>query len=176
MSSKDMNVRLVSLMATAIVLAGCAAPPPPTGSPAVASPPSLTPPDSALPEPSSAERWGPLAVIPPQDGSDTARLEGTIRLTDACVVLEKGSSVTLLFWPADRTVWNAESRAISFTNVDGSVVSIRDGDAVVLGGGGDSEGDGDLTRQEWADATTWIARPDAACLLAAWWGVGDVRR
>jgi hypothetical protein len=36
----------------------------------------------------SADPWGPLAVIPPEGGADTARTEGTLRITDECVFPE----------------------------------------------------------------------------------------
>jgi hypothetical protein len=103
-------------------------------------------------------------------------MEGTMRITDTCAYLESGGAVTLLFWPADRTMWSAESRAITFTNFDGSLATVSDGDSVVLGGGGDSESEGGLTREEWVNATVWIAQPAASCLLDSWWGVGAVRR
>lgn len=99
-----------------------------------------------------------------------------MRITDTCANLESRGAVTLLFWPADRTMWSAETRAITFTNFDGSVVTVSDGDSVVLGGGGGSESEGHLTREEWVNGTAWTARPAPSCLLDSWWGVGVVRR
>ncbi len=155
-----------------ITLVSCSQPPlvsPPTGS---------GPPSASAPSPSPVSTppvigWGPLAVIPRQNGSDTARAEGTLRITSACVFLESGDEVTLLFWPADRTTWSAESRAITFWNFDGSVVTVGDGDHVVLGGG-DTEAEGGLTGGEWVSRTEWVAPPASSCSLDPRWGVGAV--
>jgi hypothetical protein len=124
----------------------------------------------------SADPWGPLAVISPQDGADQARNEGTMRITDTCVTLERLGEVTLLFWPADRTTWNGESRTITFKNFDGTVVTVEDGDEVVVGGSGDSVGESGLSGQEWVDRFDWVAAPAPSCPLDLRWGVGAVGR
>jgi heat shock protein HslJ len=118
--------------------------------------------------------WGPLAVVPPQDGADTARSEGTLRITDACVVLEEADSVMLLVWPADRTRWDPQSQSITFTNFDGTIVTASDGDAVALGGGGDSVAEGGITGEEWVRRREWVAPPATACPLDERWDVGAV--
>ena len=169
---------VVPLVLTAIALAGCG-----TGAVPAASGPSATPVTrpplasiEASPTPASAGSWGPLAVIPPQDGAETARTEGTMRITDTCAHLQSGGALELLFWPADRTMWSAESRSITFTNLDGSVVKVGDGDRVALGGGGGGEAEGGVTPEEWAEAMEWVAPPDASCLVDSWWGVSAVHR
>jgi hypothetical protein len=131
-------------------------------------------PSPVEPSASPVAAWGPLAVIPPQDGADTARTEGTLRITDTCVVLEFRGEVTLLFWPADRTTWSPESQTITFANFDGSVVTVGDGDAVVLGGSGDSEAESGLSGEEWIGRMTWVAPPAPSCPLDTRWGVGAV--
>lgn len=136
------------------------------GAPASASP--------MEPSASPVGGWGPLAVIRPQDGADTGRTEGVLRITDTCVSLESGGTVTLLFWPADRTTWGAESRAITFKNFDGSVVTVSDGDGVVLGGGGDSAVESGISGEEWVKRMVWVARPAPSCSLDRRWGVGGV--
>ena len=73
----------------------------------------------------------------------------------------------MLIWPADRTSWDPGSRSITFRNFDGSIVTVGDGDEVVLGGGSGAESDGGVA---------WVARPSADCSLVPNWGVGDVRR
>lgn len=123
-----------------------------------------------------ARVWGPLAVIPPQDGTDLVRNEGTLRITDTCVYLDRLGSIEVLFWPADRTAWNKELRAITFTNFDGTVVTVDDGDHVVLGGGGDSSAESGVSGEEWAKRMEWVARPAASCALDARFGVGGVQR
>jgi hypothetical protein len=122
------------------------------------------------------EVWGPLAVIPPQDGADTARTEGRLRITDACVFLESPGGVMLLYWPADRTAWSSEPPTITFANFDGSIVAVRHGDDVVLGGSGDSEAESGFSGEDWVKRTEWVAPPSLSCSLAQRWGVGAVER
>ena len=117
---------------------------------------------------------GPLAIIPPQDGTDLARLEGTLRITGACAYLDQGGEEMFLFWPADRVSWNESTRAITFTNYDGTVATMRDGDSVVLGGGGDSEAESGISAGEWVAAMTWVVRPASTCSLDSRFGVGVV--
>jgi len=119
--------------------------------------------------------WGPLAVIPPQDGTDLARNEGTLRITDTCVYLESpGGELWLLFWPADRTRWSWDSRSITFENFDGSVVTVGDGDHVVLGGGGDSEAESGISADEWLRRMEWVEAPTSTCSLDRRFRVGVV--
>lgn len=120
--------------------------------------------------------WGPLAVVPPQDGADTARNEGMLRITDTCVTLERLGEVTLLYWPADRTTWNEESRTITFRNFDGTIVTVEDGVDVVVGGSGDSEEERGLTGEKWVDSIDWVAPPAPSCPLVSRWAVGAVGR
>jgi len=132
-------------------------------------------PPSSEPSASSAIAWGPLAVFAPQDGADTARNEGTLRITDSCVTLERLGEVTLLTWPADRTTWDGASRTITFENFDGTVVTVADGDVVVVGGsgsGGESEGEPGLSTEEYLDRIDWVAPPASSCPLDERWGVG----
>ena len=124
----------------------------------------------------SADAWGPLAVVPPQDGADSARTEGTLRITNTCVFLETPREVALLFWPSDRTRWRAEPRTISFTNFDGRIVTVRDGDHVVLGGGGDSQAESGVSGEEWLQRMEWVAPPSRSCSLDQRWAVGAVGR
>jgi hypothetical protein len=120
--------------------------------------------------------WGPLAVIPPQDGADTARTEGTLRVTDSCVFLEAPSGDTVLVWPADRTTWSADAATITFKNFDGSVVTAHHGDAVVLGGSGDNEEESGQSSDEWVAGITWVAPPAPTCPLDQRWSVGALER
>lgn len=168
-------MRLTGVLSLIAVLAACTPAPTPTAEPSYAAP--TTPTSTALPEEpsqSSLVSWGPLAVVPPQDGADQARIEGTLRITDACVVLESAGEAVLLFWPADRTTWTAPSRSITFDNYDGSVVTVRDGDHVVLGGGGDSETESGVSGTDWVRQMTWVAPPASSCTSDRRWGVGAV--
>jgi hypothetical protein len=93
-------------------------------------------------------------------------------ITDACVYLERRGERMLLFWPADRTRWNEANRAITFSNLDGTVVTVRDRDAVVLGGGGDSEAESGVSGREWVSRMVWVAPPGPSCSADPRWGVG----
>jgi hypothetical protein len=116
--------------------------------------------------------WGPLAVVPPQEGADTARNEGTLRITETCVVLVTSGGPVLLVWPADRTTWNGDARSIAFANDDGSTVTATDGASVVVGGSGDSSVENGLTTEIWLAQTPWVERPAVQCPLDARWWVG----
>ena len=119
--------------------------------------------------------WGPLAVVPGPPGGDAALVGGTLRITDACVLLETpGDDPVLLVWPAEGTAWEAATRTIRFTNRDGTTASLRDGDTVKFGGGGDSTEEGGVPGIEWVEATQWTARPDPSCPTDVRWGVNEV--
>jgi hypothetical protein len=62
---------------------------------------------------------------------------------------EAGNDLLLLVWPADRTTWNGEEHAVTLENLDGSAVTLRDGDRVSLGGGGDSVAESGVSGEEW---------------------------
>jgi hypothetical protein len=116
-------------------------------------------------------------VVPPQDGTDLASLEGILRITDTCVLLDAPHEEVLLVWLADRTTWDPASRSITFVNFDGPVVTVRDGDRVGLGGSGSSAGvEGGLSGPEWIESRAWVARPNPACPLDHRWGVGILSR
>lgn len=117
-----------------------------------------------------------MAVVLAQDGADTARTEGTLRITEACVFLESPSDVTVLVWPADRTTWSPQAASITFANFDGSVVTVRDGDHVVLGGSGDSEEESEFSSEEWVAGIVWVAPPASTCALDQRWFVGAVEQ
>lgn len=148
----------------------------PGTSPTPVSAPTSTASVAPSESPPSGGSWGPLAVVPPQDGADTARREGTLRITDTCVFLVTRGGPVLLVWPADRTKWNAETRTIAFANFDGSTVSVSDGTPVVLGGGGDSNDESGTTTEAWLARTRWVARPAASCPLDSRWWVGVLTR
>ena len=172
-------------LAIALILSACSGSVPtaadrpgstnPGVSQATANDPVPTPSD-APPTSGSDGDWGPLAVVPPQDGADTARTEGTLRVTDDCVFLATPGGLVLLVWPADRTAWNVPARTITFSNYDGSTVTAADRTPVVLGGSGASDEDGGDTAEVWLARTPWVARPAASCPLDSRWWVGALTR
>jgi hypothetical protein len=165
-TTHDLRLRCCSFVILATVLLACQ--PTTEGSPGQSSPPIA----SASPQ----SAWGPLAVIPPQDGADTGRAEGQLLITDACVYLVFHGQNTLLFWPSDRTRWDEKARAITFLNFDGTLATASSGDAVVLGGGGDSGDESGVSGPDWASRMVWVARPDASCSAEQRWGVGALTR
>lgn len=136
--------------------------------------PSVSPVLTTASPDGTANRWGPLAVVPPQGGSDLIGLEGTLSITEACVYVEASGKMFLLIWPADQTTWNAEARSVTFENFDRSVVTVRNGDRVVLGGSGDDEAESGITPQVFLARTTWVSRPGSSCSLDPRWHVGVV--
>lgn len=122
--------------------------------------------------------WGPLAVLPARVGMDTLRAEGPLRITDHCVYLEAAGRAYELFWHADQVTWNEASRTITFANFPwndgGRVVTLHDGDLIVIGGSGGGEGEGSLSRDALVSRAEWVAPPASSCSLGPWWSVGAV--
>jgi hypothetical protein len=121
-------------------------------------------------------------VVPPPDGADTALTEGTIRISDECVILEARRGPVLLIWPADRTTWGAAAKAVAFDNYEssgdpesGKTVTVTDGMRVALGGSGGTRDDGE-TPEEWLADREWVMRPAASCVVDEWWSVGAMTR
>ena len=151
----------------------------PTGRDRFGSSPAASSSGSVPPSGSPAVAWGPLAVVPPQDGADSARNEGTLRITETCVTMERRGVVTLLTWPADRTTWDGASRTITFENFDGTIVTVADGDDIVVGGsgsGGESEGEPGMSAEAWIESREWVAPPARSCPLEVRWDVGALER
>lgn len=109
--------------------------------------------------------WGPLAVIPPQDGGDVSYVDATLRIRGSCVFLETSGGDTLPIWPDDRTTWSAELRAIAVEEFSGRVVIARDGDFRRFDGDGFSPAESGLSWDAWVRAMDWVAPPARSCLL-----------
>ena len=121
--------------------------------------------------PEPADIWGPLAVRSTWLGQD-ARTVGTLSITDRCVTLETRNRRVLLIWPAPRTEWRPDFFLIRYATSHGDVVELRDGDEVVLGGGGGSADEGsELHSME----IRWVAPPNQECPVDAWWTVSDAQ-
>jgi hypothetical protein len=118
-------------------------------------------------------QWGPLAVVRTDAGME-AREEGRLVLTDECAFIERQGERMLLVWPVERTKWDPTTAEVSFERFDGQIVSVRDGQDVVLGGGGSSEAEDGLSGEEWAAQFDWVASPAPGCVGEARWLVSDV--
>ena len=121
----------------------------------------------------AAVSWGPLAVMH-TDGGMQARNEGTLVLNDQCVFLERGGERVLLLWPANETSWSPATSEIVFRRVDGDVVTLRDGERVVLGGGSFSTTVDGLNGEKVPRRIDWVAEPDPGCIADGRWLVSDV--
>ncbi|MEM8534711.1 MAG: hypothetical protein AAGF95_27965 [Chloroflexota bacterium] len=59
---------------------------------------------------------------------------GILRITDNCVFLERSNQrTTLLIWP-EPTSWNEETQSITFVDLSGEQLELRDGDRITPGG------------------------------------------
>ena len=125
-------------------------------------------------EPAGAYAWGPLAVVSGAAGGDLALIAGTVRIADGCVLLNEQGADVLLVWPSESTLWNAETKVVSFETFDGGIVQLRDGDTVSLGGGGSSFEEGGQSAEEFLASVDWVAKPDASCVTDTRWFVNDV--
>jgi hypothetical protein len=80
----------------------------------------------------------------------------------------------LLVWPSDRTTWDATTGEVSFRRPDGHITSVRNGQDVVLGGGGSSEAEDGPSDEEWIGQLDWLASPAPDCMVETRWLVSDV--
>lgn len=121
--------------------------------------------------PSPTAEWGPLAVARTPE-QPAARASGALRITEACVgLVDPAGRGVLLVWPMDRVAWVAADRAVRFRNLDGSVHLLRDGDDVILQGGGGAVGADGRPADRRFD---WVAPPDPGCSFAEYVLVADV--
>lgn len=118
--------------------------------------------------------WGPLAVIESTGGGDDALITGTIEITDACAFINDGGQRTLLVWPDSRVDWLASRNAIQFLSGSGNRVTLESQDLVTFSGGGSSDGEGGMSREEFLQSTDWLARPPSECVVGSRWFIADV--
>lgn len=161
-----MRTRLAAIGAL-VALAACA--PSPTDFPGSSATPAAS--VSATPM-----DWGPLAVSKDFRGGDLALTSGILRITESCVLLEAPTGSTELpVWSMDRTTWDAGARVVRFGNIDGTVVTIGDGQRVSFGGSGTAFRDAapaEITPWEtWLARIAWEAEPDPACSPDGPWSV-----
>jgi hypothetical protein len=162
----------VGLGVLMVAVLACGAPDLPTASIQSTAP-------SASSEPVRGE-WGPLAVAACCVGGDFARNEGVLHISDRCVSLDASSGQSiLLLWGSDTTTWDPQANAIHLKGWDGQVVTLRDGQSIIVGGSGESFTDDPaasegLPWQEWVERIDWVAEPDESCAAAdGYWGVGN---
>jgi hypothetical protein len=65
------------------------------------------------------------------------------------------------------------ARAVGL-NIDGTAVTVRDGDRVELGGGGSSTEESGVTGPDWVETVEWVARPGPSCPTDRRWRVSGV--
>lgn len=77
--------------------------------------------------------------------------EGTLDISEHCVLLEhENGYATLLVWPAP-TTWDADSQTIKFVDVEGHQFDLQEGDRLAAGGA------------EAMGGTPYVKPPDPAC-------------
>jgi hypothetical protein len=118
-------------------------------------------------------QWGPLAVVH-GGGGDEALIEGTIMITDECVLLDERGELVLLVWPSGQTEWDEASASIRFADFDGSTTTIVDGQTVRFSGGGSSVEEGGLGSEEWVNSIAWLWEPVPSCVTDTRWFVSGI--
>lgn len=112
---------------------------------------------------------GPLALVEPQPASAQARTEGVLDITDECVrLVHPDGTSSLVIWLRGSVTWNATDRSIAVSTPDGRDVTLRNGDAVVLGGRGGQAA-------ELETAGSWVRRPGDACQPPEWFLAASVQ-
>lgn len=114
--------------------------------------------------------WGPLAVVQPVAAGADAATTGTIRITDACVFVERQGEETLLVWPSDRTTWSNATRSITFVNDAEVRITVTDGMDVALGGGESST----ASAEDWIGRMPWVQPPAPECVREIAWFVNHL--
>lgn len=119
--------------------------------------------------------WGPLAVAWGGWWSEGATPQGTIRITDRCVLMEAQNQETyLIVWPENTVRWEPESHAVVFDNQIDPPVALHDGDQVRISGVVFADYQeptvkelpplADYPQYYWETATfNWFVKPDPQC-------------
>jgi hypothetical protein len=112
---------------------------------------------------------GPLALVEPQPGSPQARTEGVLEITNECVrLIHPDGTSSLVIWFRGSVTWNATDRSIAMSTPDGGDLTLRNGDAVSITGGG-----GPAATLE--SAGSWVRRPSETCKPPEWFLAVDVQ-
>jgi hypothetical protein len=155
------GVKRLAWLVTTVLLAACGTIPTPTGG---SSGPTSSPHVSAHSATTSVtpSDWGPLAVASSEEASQV-RMDGTVHVTDQCVLLEVQGEEVLLAWPAARTSWDPATRNITFTNRDGIRQIFSDTNRLMFQGTSSSAENGQ-TNEAWAASLEWASPPAGKCL------------
>ena len=119
------------------------------------------------------EQWGPLAVTDPDGGMD-ALMVGQLVVDDGCVLVSEAGEEVLVIWPQNQTGWDPAAETVLFERSDGTVLELRDGDLLELGGGGDNIYEAGGTPESLVDGVDWVSVPDDSCLRDVVWAISDV--
>jgi len=112
---------------------------------------------------------GPLALVEPPPGSPQSRTEGVLEITDECVrLIHPDGTSSLVIWIRGAVTWDATDRSIAVVGTPGGGErTVRNGDAVALGGGG-----GPAATLE--SAGKWVSRPAETCEAEKWFLTTEV--
>lgn len=119
--------------------------------------------------------WGPLAVVPSEAPNLVLmRLDGTLHVTDRCVLLEVQGEEVLLAWPAALVFWDPATRNITFTNRDGPRPIFSDTNRLMFRGTASRAESGE-TNEAWAASVSWVSPPARECLRDVRLSVDEVQ-
>jgi hypothetical protein len=91
------------------------------------------------------------------------RMDGTVHVSDRCVLLEVQGEEVLLEWPVARTSWDPATRNITFTNRDGRPQIFSDTNHLMFRGSSSRAQNGQ-TNEAWAASWNWVSPPARECL------------
>ena len=118
--------------------------------------------------------WGPLAVTDPDGGMD-ALMVAELVVDKGCVLVSEEGEEVLVIWPKNQTGWDPAAETVLFERSDGTILELRDGDLLELGGGGDNIYEAGASRESLVESTDWVSPPDDSCLRDIVWSISDVK-
>ena len=135
---------------------------------------STNPTSSSTTEPRTATDWGPVIAADLGGGGNLARNVGFLTIVDGCLMVERDGEAELLVWHEPWANWDPATETLTYAGLDSVPVTVKVGDAVELGGGGESVAEGGRSAEELLSDLQWATDPPLACLEHPRWFVADV--
>jgi len=80
----------------------------------------------------------------------------------------------LLVWPEPHVDWLGARNAIQFASGSGDQIVLQDGETVTFSGGGSTESEDGLARDDFLESMVWVARPHPDCVASSRWSIADI--